>query len=253
MTILVTGASAGFGKAICRLLVREHFQVIGAARRREKLDALKAELGDSFYPLPMDVTDTAAVDLALQSLPENRREIDVLINNAGLALGQEPAYQTDFADWRRMIETNVIGLAYVTHRILPQMAARRRGYIINLGSVAGDNPYPGSNVYGATKAFVKQFSRNLRSDLAGTGIRVSNIAPGLAGDTEFSPVRYKGDMERARRLYENVAALRPEDIAETVLWLLRLPAHVNINFIEMMPVAQSWSALTVTRTPPEIK
>ncbi len=247
MTILVTGASAGFGKAICTAFVNAGYQVIGAARRTDKLQALKQELGDHFYPLQMDVSDPANIDSALAQLPENLKNIELLVNNAGLALGLEPAHQADFNDWQTMINTNIVGLTYLTRQILPQMVKRNQGHIINLGSIAGTYPYPGGNVYGATKAFVEQFSLNLRADLAGTQIRVSNIEPGLCGGTEFSNVRFKGDDAKAAGLYQNVDYIRPEDIANTILWIYQQPAHVNINRIEIMPVAQTFSPLAVSR------
>ena len=225
MSILVTGASAGFGRAICRTLAAAGYRVIGAARRADKLDELRAELGANFLPLQMDVGDPTSVDAALKGLPENFAQIDC------------------------MIQTNIIGLTYLTRQVLPGMVARGSGYIINLGSVAGTYPYPGGNVYGATKAYVRQFSLNLRADLAGTGVRVSNIEPGLCGDTEFSNVRFKGDDQRAADLYKNVAYIRPEDIADTVLWLYQRPAHMNVNSIEIMPVAQSFNPLAVVRHP----
>lgn len=248
MAILVTGASAGFGKAICRAFVQAGFSVIGAARRLDKLEALKTELGENFYPLQMDVSDTAKVDAALATLPTDWAQIDLLVNNAGLALGLEPAHKANFDDWLTMIQTNVIGLAYLTRQILPQMVARNQGHIINLGSIAGTYPYPGGNVYGATKAFVEQFSLNLRADLAGTAIRVTNVEPGLCGGTEFSNVRFKGDDEKAASVYAGTQAIQPEDIANTILWISQQPAHVNINRIEIMPVSQSFSALNVARS-----
>ncbi|ASK27832.1 SDR family oxidoreductase [Neisseria chenwenguii] len=245
MAVLITGASAGFGEAMCRMFINAGYSVIGAARRKEKLDALAAEFGERFYPLEMDVSKNESIKNALESLPENFAEIDCLINNAGLALGLESADKADFGDWETMIQTNIIGLTFLIRQVLPQMVGRKQGYIINLGSIAGTYPYPGGNVYGATKAFVKQFSLNLRADLVGTGVRVSNIEPGLCGGTEFSNVRFKGDDERAAKLYENVEYIRPEDVAETALWLYRRPAHMNVNRIEIMPVAQSFSALAV--------
>ena len=250
MAILITGASAGFGAAMCRTFAAAGCKVVGAARRMEKLQALAEELGSSFYPLQMDVADTASVPAALQSLPDDFKEIDCLINNAGLALGLDSADKADFADWQTMIQTNIVGLTFLTRQILPQMVEKKGGYIINIGSIAGSYPYPGGNVYGATKAFVRQFSLNLRADLAGTGIRVTDIEPGLCGGTEFSNVRFKGDDERAAELYENVRFIRPEDIAETALWLYRRPAHMNVNTIEIMPVAQSFGALPVVRETP---
>ena len=250
MAILITGASAGFGEAMCRAFTAAGFNVVGAARRMEKLQALAEELGGSFYPLQMDVADTSSVPAALQSLPEGFKEIDCLINNAGLALGLDSADKADFADWQTMIQTNIVGLTFLTRQILPQMVERKSGYIINIGSIAGNYPYPGGNVYGATKAFVRQFSLNLRADLAGTGIRVTDIEPGLCGGTEFSNVRFKGDDERAAGVYENIRFIRPEDIADTALWLYRRPAHMNVNTIEIMPVAQSFDALPVVREIP---
>ena len=250
MAILITGASAGFGEAMCRAFTAAGFNVVGAARRMEKLQALAEELGGSFYPLQMDVADTSSVPAALQSLPEGFKEIDCLINNAGLALGLDSADKADFADWQTMIQTNIVGLTFLTRQILPQMVERKSGYIINIGSIAGNYPYPGGNVYGATKAFVRQFSLNLRADLAGTGIRVTDIEPGLCGGTEFSNVRFKGDDERAAGVYENIRFIRPEDIADTALWLYRRPAHMNVNTIEIMPVAQSFGALPVIREIP---
>lgn len=250
MAILITGASAGFGEVMCRAFTAAGFNVVGAARRMEKLQALAEELGGSFYPLQMDVADTSSVPAALQSLPEDFKEIDCLINNAGLALGLDSADKADFADWQTMIQTNIVGLTFLTRQILPQMVERKSGYIINIGSIAGNYPYPGGNVYGATKAFVRQFSLNLRADLAGTGIRVTDIEPGLCGGTEFSNVRFKGDDERAAGVYENIRFIRPEDIADTALWLYRRPAHMNVNTIEIMPVAQSFGALPVVREIP---
>ena len=247
MSILITGASAGFGEAMCRAFVAAGYQVIGVARRLDKLQGLQAELGERFYPLQMDVADTASVDQALAELPAGFADIDCLVNNAGLALGLEPAAEADFADWMAMIQTNIIGLTYLTRQVLPKMVASQRGYVINLGSIAGTYPYPGGNVYGATKAFVRQFSLNLRADLAGSGVRVSNIEPGLCGGTEFSDVRFKGDKERVGKLYENVDYLTAQDIADTVLWLYQRPAHVNVNSLEIMPVAQSFGALPIAR------
>lgn len=247
MTILVTGASAGFGASISRTLVKAGYQVIGAARRQDKLQHLSQELGAAFLPLEMDVTDTNSVDQALASIPEQWAQIDLLVNNAGLALGMEVAQEANFADWERMIHTNVLGLTYVTRKILPQMVQNNKGYIINLGSTAGSWPYKGGNVYGATKAFVHQFSLNLRTDLVGTRIRVTNVAPGLCGDTEFSNVRFRGDEDRAQAVYENISYLKPEDIANTILWLYQTPAHVNVNHIEIMPVSQTFAGLSVTR------
>ena len=244
---LVTGASAGFGHAISERFLRDGYRVIAAARRMEPLRSLRQQYGDAVLPVSLDVRDAQAVAALRDSLPEAWRDIDVLVNNAGLALGKEKAHEADFQDWRTMIDTNVTGLALMTHAFLPGMVARKRGLVINIGSVAGKYPYPGGNVYGATKAFVAQFSRNLRADLTGTGVRVTDVQPGLVGETEFSLVRYKGDQERTAAMYAGAHPLRPEDIAETVAWVASLPPHVNVNAIEVMPTSQSFAALTVTR------
>ncbi|MFU2076858.1 SDR family oxidoreductase [Avibacterium endocarditidis] len=247
MAILITGASAGFGKAMCEVFIKAGYKVIGAARRLEKLEKLQAELGENFFPLQMDMNNLSEINTALSKLPEAFQQIDLLINNAGLALGLEPAHQANFDDWLTMINTNIVGLTYLTRQVLPQMVERQQGHIINLGSIAGTYPYPGGNVYGATKAFVEQFSLNLRADLAGTKVRVTNVEPGLCGGTEFSNVRFKGDDSKAANVYANVQPIEPIDIANTVLWIYQQPAHVNINRIEIMPVAQSFSALNVVR------
>lgn len=246
---LVTGASAGFGEAIARQLINLDYTVIGAARRTDRLSQLQDELGESFYPLSMDVSNKASVDEAFQTIQAQFPQIDLLVNNAGLALGVTPAHQSDIEDWERMIATNVTGLAWVTHKVLPSMVERNAGHIINIGSVAGTYPYPGGNVYGASKAFVKQFSLNLRADLAGTQVRVTNIEPGLCSGTEFSVVRLEGDTKRAAAVYEGVQALTADDIANAVIWASQQPAHVNINTIEIMPVAQTFAGLKINRNP----
>jgi NADP-dependent 3-hydroxy acid dehydrogenase YdfG len=198
-------------------------------------------------PLELDVTRRSAIDEALASLPDGWRDIDILVNNAGLALGLEPAQEASLEDWDTMIDTNCKGLVTMTRKILPGMVARGRGTIINIGSIAGAYPYPGGNVYGATKAFVEQFTLNLRADLAGTGVRASAIAPGLSGGTEFSNVRFHGDDAAAARVYEGTIPLMPEDIAEAVYWIATLPPHVNINYLEMMPVCQGFSPFAIKR------
>ncbi|QIM65121.1 SDR family oxidoreductase [Frederiksenia canicola] len=246
-TALVTGATAGFGLAICKTLIQNGYKVIGTGRRAERLAALQAELGENFLPLAFDVSDVAQTEAALKSRPAGWQAVDVLVNNAGLALGLEPAHKVELADWMQMIDTNIKGLVSVTRFILPEMVERNTGHVINLGSIAGNYPYPGGNVYGGTKAFVKQFSLNLRADLAGTKVRVSNIEPGLCGGTEFSNVRFKGDDEKAAKLYENVDYVSPQDIANIVLWLNQQPEHVNINRIEVMPTAQTFAPLSVHR------
>lgn len=246
-TVMITGSSAGFGLAMAQLFIEKGYRVIGVARRQARLENMQARLGELFYPLVMDITDTSSIDKGLSSLPEDWRQIDILVNNAGLALGLDKAYEADFADWQTMIMTNILGLTYLTRQLLPQMVERRSGHIINMGSTAGTYPYPGGNVYGATKAYVKQFSLELRADLAGTKVRVTNIEPGLCGGTEFSNIRFKGDNGRAEKLYEGANSIQPEDIANTVLWVVEQPAHVNINRIEIMPTSQSFGPQPVDR------
>lgn len=206
MHILITGVTSGFGLAIAKLLINNNHTVIGTGRRQDRLDALKNELGDNFIPLCFDVADLNATKNALDGLGQTQlNNIDVLINNAGLALGLEPADKADINDWQTMINTNISGLVNITHLILPYMVAKNSGLVINIGSTAGNHPYFGANVYGASKAFVKQFSLNLRADLLGKNIRVTNIEPGLCGGTEFSQVRFHGDNDKATKVYENVA------------------------------------------------
>jgi serine 3-dehydrogenase/3-hydroxy acid dehydrogenase/malonic semialdehyde reductase len=195
----------------------------------------------------LDVTDKASIQAALASLPADWRAIDVLINNAGLALGVTPAHTSSLEDWDTMIATNVSGLVAMTRAILPDMVQRGSGTIINLGSIAGATPYPGGNVYGATKAFVEQFTLNLRADLVGTGVRATNLAPGLCGGTEFSNVRLKDDAAAAK-VYEGTTPLTAEDIANTAYWVATLPPHININRIEMMPTCQGYGPLNIKRT-----
>ena len=248
MNILVTGVTAGFGKAIAELLISKGHTVIGTGRRQEKLDELKSQLGDNFIPLNFDVSDLPTTKTALQTLPNDLlTNIDVLVNNAGLALGLEPADKTDFADWQQMVNTNILGLIHLTHEILPLMVANNDGYIINFSSTAGNYPYFGGNVYGATKAFVTQFSLNLRADLVGKNIRVSNIEPGLCGGTEFSNIRFHGDDAKAAQVYDSVQYVTPQDIANMVAWLIEQPKHVNINRIEVMPTAQTFAGLKVVK------
>jgi 3-hydroxy acid dehydrogenase/malonic semialdehyde reductase len=247
-TILVTGATAGFGAAFARRFVADGHRVIATGRRLDRLTALAAELGENLLPLQLDVTDTAAVAAFPASLPEAWRQIDVLINNAGLALGLSPAWEADLAQWDTMIATNITGLIHMTRAVLPQMVERDDGIILNLGSVAGEYPYPGGHVYGGTKAFVQQFSLNLRADLVGKNIRVTDIEPGMVGGSEFSKVRFDGDETRAASVYAGITPLSPEDIAETAAWLISLPRHMNINRIEMMPTCQATAAFAVKRS-----
>ena len=249
-TVFVTGASAGFGEAIARRFAADGARVIVSARRSDRIAELAKELGSDVLPLTIDVRDRAAVADAVSGLPPEFAAIDVLVNNAGLALGLEPAYAASLDDWDAMIDTNCKGLAYCTRAVLPGMVQRGHGHVINLGSIAGTYPYPGGNVYGATKAFVHQFSLDLRSDLQGTGVRVTSVEPGLSGGTEFSVVRFGGDQAKAGQVYEGVHPLEAGDVAEAVHWAASLPSHVNINVIEMMPVAQSFGPLAVAREGP---
>jgi NADP-dependent 3-hydroxy acid dehydrogenase YdfG len=247
-TLFITGASAGFGAACARIFAAQGNRLILTARRSDPLLALQRELSGKadVHVIPLDVRDRVAVKDAVESLPERFRDIDVLINNAGLALGLEPAHKVDLDDWETMVDTNIKGLMYCTRQILPGMVARNRGHIVNLGSVAGTWPYPGGNVYGGTKAFVEQFSLNLRCDLLGTRVRVTCIQPGMA-ETEFSKVRFKGNEKMASQVYSGTEALTAEDIAETIYWVINRPEHVNINTLELMSIDQAWSPFAVHR------
>lgn len=247
LTILVTGATSGFGDAIARRLVGAGHKVIATGRRSDRLANLQRELGAALLPFALDVTNAADVALLPGSLPDGWREVDVLVNNAGLALGLDPAQKAGLAQWDQMIATNITGLVHMTRALLPGMADRNRGHIINLGSVAGSYPYPGGHVYGGTKAFVKQFSLNLKADLVGSFVRVTDIEPGLCGGTEFSSVRFSGDQARAAGVYQGTEPLTSEDIAETVAWVIGLPRHVNINRIEMMPTCQAPGPFVIKR------
>jgi 3-hydroxy acid dehydrogenase/malonic semialdehyde reductase len=243
----ITGASSGFGAAIARRLARDGARVVLVARRRERLDALARELGALAHVVTLDVRDPAAVERAVAELPDACREVDVLVNNAGLALGLDPAHQASLADWDEMVDTNVKGLMYVTRAVLPGMVARGRGHVLNIGSVAGEWPYPGGNVYGASKAFVHQFSLNLRADLLGTPVRVTDLEPGLCSGTEFSEVRFHGDTTRAAAVYRDTQALTADDVADAAHWALTRPPHVNVNTISLMPVTQAFGPLAVHR------
>jgi 3-hydroxy acid dehydrogenase/malonic semialdehyde reductase len=247
MIVFITGATAGFGAAMARIFATNGHRVLIAGRREDRLEALAGELGPNVRAVPLDVTDKAAIHAALEALPAGWREIDVLINNAGLALGVRPAHEAQLEDWETMIATNCTGLVTMTRAVLPGMVERNTGLIINLGSVAGRFPYPGGNVYGATKAFVDQFTLNLRSDLVGTGVRATNIAPGLCGGTEFSNVRLKGDDAGAAKVYEGTTPLTADDIAATAYWIATLPPHVNVNMIELMPTCQAAGPLAIKR------
>ncbi len=246
-TILVTGASAGFGTAFARRFVADGHRVIATARRAERLAALSAELGGRLLAWPLDVTDGPALAALPASLPDGWREVDVLVNNAGLALGLEPAWRASLAEWEQMIATNILGLTRLTRALLPGMVERNRGHVVNISSAAASYPYPGGNVYGATKSFVTQFSLNLKADLVGTSVRVTSIEPGMVEGTEFSTVRFGGDAERAKTVYAGTKSLTAEDIAETVAWAVGLPEHVNIDRIEVMPTCQGPGPFRVVR------
>ncbi|MBY0407762.1 MAG: SDR family oxidoreductase [Rickettsiales bacterium] len=246
--VLITGATSGFGLACARTLAAEGAKVIITGRRTERLQSLAQEREGAFYPLCFDVRDESAVKAAIASLPSAWGKIDILVNNAGLALGTEPFDTKPHAETRQMLDTNINGLLTVTEAVLPGMVARGQGHIINISSVAGSYPYPGGNAYGATKAFVTQFSLNLRADLVAKNIRVTSIEPGLA-ETEFSLVRFHGDEQKAKAVYDGTKPLTSEDIAEAVRWVASLPAHVNINRIEVMPTCQAFGGFALHRQP----
>jgi 3-hydroxy acid dehydrogenase / malonic semialdehyde reductase len=246
LTVFVTGATAGFGAAVCRRFHEAGAKVIGTGRRKERLDALKNELAERCHIVELDVTGRDAVNAAVENLPPGFDAPNVCVANAGLALGLEPAHQAQMSDWEQMIATNINGLVYTVRAILPGMVERDEGHVVMLGSVAGDYPYPGGNVYGATKAFVKQFALNLRSDVLGSNVRVTNIEPGLA-ETEFSLVRFHGDAQKASTPYKGIQPMSAEDIAETIFWSCTLPRHLNINRMQMMPVMQAFSPFAFKR------
>lgn len=246
LTVLVTGATAGFGEAICRRFAAEGAKVIATGRRRDRLEALKKDLGERCAVSAFDVRDRKAVERALGSLPQGFDRPNVVVANAGLALGLEPAPKADLDDWDAMVDTNIKGLYYTVRAALPGLVERDEGHIVLLGSVAADFPYPGGNVYGATKAFVEQFGLNLRADLLGANIRVTSVEPGLA-QTEFSLVRFKGDASKAQAPYQGLEPLTGEDIAEQVLWACTLPRHVNVNRLQVMPVMQAFGPFAFKR------
>ena len=246
LTLLVTGATAGFGAAITRRFVRDGHRVIATGRRADRLAALHQELGDFVLPFPLDVTDRAATQALPGSLPLGWQDVDVLVNNAGLALGVSPAQVADLDDWETMVATNVSGVMRMTRALLPAMVARDRGHIVNVSSTAASYPYPGGNVYGASKAFVTQFSLNLKADLVGTGVRVTDLEPGLVGGSEFSNVRL-GDPGKAASVYAGTTPMSPDDIADAVAWVVNLPPHVNVNRLEMMPTCQAPGPMVIKR------
>jgi len=250
-TVLVTGATAGFGEATARRFLANGHKVVAVGRRVERLAALKnslpAEQQKKLLTMMVDVCDSAQVDSLASALPVEFSKVTVLVNNAGLALGLEPAHKAFLSDWDRMIDTNIKGLVHMSRAFLPGMVERKCGHVINIGSVAANYPYPGGNAYGGTKAFVKQFSLNLRADLIGTPVRVTCIEPGMCAGTEFSNVRFKGDDAKAEKVYTGVQALSADDVAETIYWSATLPSHMNINVLEVMPIQQSFNAFNVHR------
>ncbi|MEE1869479.1 MULTISPECIES: SDR family oxidoreductase [Pseudomonas] len=249
-TLFITGATSGFGEACARRFAEAGWSLVLTGRRQERLDALCEELAKKteVHGLVLDVRDRGAMEEAIANLPPSFAKLRGLINNAGLALGAEPAPKCDLDDWDTMVDTNIKGLMYSTRLLLPRLIAHGRGAtILNVGSVAGTYPYPGSHVYGGTKAFVAQFSSSLRCDLQGTGVRVSNIEPGMC-ESEFSLVRFGGDQARYDATYAGIEAIQPQDIAETIFWILNQPAHININSIELMPVRQTLAGFAIDRS-----
>lgn len=247
-SVVITGASSGFGRAAAKYFADAGFDLVLLSRRADRLAEVKAGLSDQVdvVTIALDVRNKVDVSSSLTTLPDGVSEVSILINSAGLALGMGGADAADLDDWDAMVDTNIKGLMYCTHAILPGMVARGVGQIINLGSVAGSWPYPGGNVYGGTKAFVQQFSRNLRSDLLGKGVRVTNIEPGMC-ETEFSKVRFDGNEAQAAAVYQGMQPLSAEDVAEVIFWVATRPPHVNVNQLELMPVSQAWSGFSVHR------
>jgi 3-hydroxy acid dehydrogenase/malonic semialdehyde reductase len=245
-TVLVTGATSGIGQACAEAFAREGARLVVCGRRLDRLTALAHRLPVPVHPLSFDLRDRPAAEAALASLPEAFARVDVLVNDAGLALGLDPAQRASLDEWEQMIETNCRGLALITRLLLPGMVERGRGHVVNVGSVAGSYPYPSGNVYGATKAFVHQFSLNLKADLVGSGVRVTCVEPGMTADTEFSLVRLK-DQESARQVYHGMQPLLAADVAEAVLWCVSRPPHVNVNVLELMPEAQGFGPFAVKR------
>jgi len=243
---LISGATSGFGYETAIALNSKDYKLIIIARREDQLKKLVKKLGDNVYFKAVDVTNEKAIKGLISNLPIEYKDIDVLVNSAGIALGLETADTCSIDDWEKMIDTNIKGTLYLTRYVLPIMKLRNSGYIINIGSTAGHVPYKGGNVYGATKAFINQFSRNLRTDLLGTQIRVTCIEPGAA-QTGFSIARFKGDIDRANAVYQGMNPLQAVDIADTIAWLVDRPLHVNIDNIEIMPLDQTWGGLAVNR------
>ncbi|MCO7553595.1 SDR family oxidoreductase [Metapseudomonas otitidis] len=249
-TLFITGATSGFGEACARRFAQAGWKLVITGRREDRLKALATELSahTEVLPLTVDVRDRQAMEAAIAGLPAQFDRLQGLINNAGLALGTDPAPKCSLDDWDTMVDTNIKGLLYSTRLLLPRLIAHGRGAgIVNLGSIAGTYPYPGSHVYGGTKAFVRQFSLNLRNDLVGTGVRVTDIEPGLC-ESEFSLVRFGGDQARYDATYAGAEPIQPQDIAETIFWVMNQPAHININTLELMPVSQTWAGFAIDRS-----
>ena len=245
-TAFITGATSGFGRATARRLADAGWRIVATGRRADRLRALVDELGDArVHAAAFDIRDAAAMTTAIAALPDGYRDIDLLLNNAGLAQGTAPAQNASLEDWQRMIDTNITALVALTRAMLPGLI-ERRGAIINVSSTAATYPYTGGNVYGGTKAFVSQFSLNLRADLHGTGVRVTSLEPGMA-ETEFTLVRTHGDAAASDALYRGARPMTAEDIAEVIAWIATLPAHLNINRLELMPVSQSFAGFQVAR------
>lgn len=245
-TAWITGATSGFGAATVERFVREGWRVIASGRRADRLQKLvDAHGAERVHATAFDIRDEDALRAAHAALPPAFADIDLLVNNAGLALGTAPAQKADLAQWKQMIDVNVTALVTMTRLLLPQLI-ERRGAIVNISSISGSYPYPGGNVYGGTKAFVTHFTQNLRTDLHGTGVRVTSIEPGMA-ETEFTLVRTGGDQGASDKLYAGAQPITASDIADTIWWIANLPPHLNINRLEVMPVSQSAAGLQVAR------
>jgi NADP-dependent 3-hydroxy acid dehydrogenase YdfG len=248
LTVFVTGATSGIGEATCRRFAQAGAKIIATGRRAERLADLKRACGDACHTIALDVRDRAAVAAAVAALPEPFRAVNVVVANAGTAASMLPAQNADLSDWETMVATNINGLLYTVHTLLPGMVARDEGHVVLVGSIAGDYPYPGGNVYGGSKAFVKQFALGLRGDLLGANIRVTNIEPGMT-QTEVMLVRFKGDAEKTAKIYEGITPMSPDDIAETIFWSCTLPRHLNINRMQMQPVMQAFGPIAAKRRP----
>lgn len=248
MIAFITGATAGYGYATAEKFLREGWSVVAAGRRVERVEPLRETYGERVLALKMDVTRRDQVLRAVEGLPATFKAVDVLVNNAGGAYGLEPAHRAVLDDWDTMVDINVRGLMYCTRALLPGMVERNRGHVVNIGSVAGEFPYPGGNVYGGVKAFTHQFSLNLRADLLGSNVRVTCIEPGLSGGTEFSEVRFKGDKAKAAAVYAGTEPMTADDIADAVYWVATRPARVNINTVSMMATCQAFSPFAIHRT-----